>query len=242
MRVEMIPLLPQGAIEEVIVDRRTESALTVLVEPFSLGSTAITRAQWAQLHGLEVDPAVGHLPKTDVTWREAVLFCNSLSESEGLDTAYTISHREIPAPSPWRAHSEPEPDDWLVSWNREADGYRLPTDAEWQAACRAGTSGARYGLLDDIAWFADNSDDRVHHVGTKAPNAWGLYDMLGNVWEWCWDQFDPDVYGSYRIIRGGGWSDQQWSCRAGVRRKTNPQAKFDDLGFRVARSCFRDPS
>lgn len=74
-------------------------------------------------------------------------------------------------------------------------------------------------------------------MGVKLPNRWGLHDMLGGVWEWCWDLFDEDVYGPYRIIRGGGWNDPHWSCRAGVRRKTNPVARFDDLGFRLARNA-----
>jgi sulfatase modifying factor 1 len=70
----------------------------------------------------------------------------------------------------------------------------------------------------------------------KQPNAWGLYDMLGNVWEWCWDIYDADVYGDYRVLRGGGWSDPEWSCRAGVRRRSHPTFRIDDVGFRVAHS------
>ncbi|WP_228000987.1 formylglycine-generating enzyme family protein, partial [Nocardia australiensis] len=67
-------------------------------------------------------------------------------------------------------------------------------------------------------------------------NAWGFYDMLGNVWNWCWDIYDAEVYGEYRVLRGGGWSDQQWSCRASVRRRSHPTFRIDDVGFRVARS------
>jgi formylglycine-generating enzyme required for sulfatase activity len=117
-----------------------------------------------------------------------------------------------------------------------ADGYRLPTEAEWEHACRAGTRGARYGELADIAWYRDNALGAVHAVGGKAPNAWGLHDMLGNVWEWCWDLLDREVYGSYRVLRGGGWSDPHWSCRASVRRGSHPTFEIDDVGFRVARS------
>ena len=78
-----------------------------------------------------------------------------------------------------RAHSEPEIDDWVGVGRRAADGYRLPTDAEWQVACRAGSSGARYGDLDNIAWYAGNSGGSIHRVRMKEPNAWGLFDMLG---------------------------------------------------------------
>lgn len=123
-----------------------------------------------------------------------------------------------------------------IDWDASADGYRLPTEAEWEHACRAGTTGPRYGPLDEIAWYRANSDERVHEVGGKRPNAWGLYDMLGNVWDWCWDIYDAEVYGSYRVLRGGGWFDEHWSCRASVRRRSFPTYRIDDVGFRVARS------
>ena len=123
-----------------------------------------------------------------------------------------------------------------VTWRHGANGYRLPTEAEWQIACQAGTRGPNYAKLHEIAWFADNSDERLHPVKGKMPNAWGVFDMLGGVWEWNWDVYDLDVYGAYRVIRGGGWADEAWSCRAGVRRRTHPSARFDDLGFRLARS------
>jgi sulfatase modifying factor 1 len=76
-------------------------------------------------------------------------------------------------------------------------------------------------------------------VAQLLPNAWGLYDMLGNVWEWCWDVYDAEVYGSYRVFRGGGWFDERWSCRASVRRRSFPTFRLDDLGFRVVRNASR---
>jgi formylglycine-generating enzyme required for sulfatase activity len=118
-----------------------------------------------------------------------------------------------------------------------ANGYRLPTEAEWEYACKAGTTGIRYGDLDDIAWYKANSDRSPHDVGLKEPNAWGLYDMLGNVWEWCSDIYDESVYGSYRIFRGGGWSDEERGCMATNRSRSHPTSfKIDDLGFRIARN------
>ena len=126
-----------------------------------------------------------------------------------------------------------------IEWEPSADGYRLPTEAEWEYACRAGTTGARYGRLDEIAWYRGNSHERVHEVGGKQPNAWGLYDMLGNVWEWCWDRYDAEAYGTYRVLRGGGWFDERWGCRASVRRRSHPTFRIDDVGFRIARSTLR---
>ena len=116
-------------------------------------------------------------------------------------------------------------------------GYRLPTEAEWEYACRAGTAGIRYGEIDKIAWYKSNSEGTTHSVGLKEPNPWGLYDMLGNVWEWCSDIYDETEYGSYRIFRGGGWNDEDRGCMATNRRRSHPVAfRIDDLGFRIARN------
>lgn len=239
MSVPMVTVPPMGAVEERLVDRRTGRSWVVQVAPFELATTVVATALWDEVKGVAADPSIADLPKTDLSWREAILFCNALSAKDGLVPVYAVSQQEVPAAAQWRPHNQPEPDDWLVTWDQSADGYRLPTDAEWQVACKAGTSGARYGRLDDIAWYEGNSGGAIHPVRMKAPNPWGLFDMLGGVWEWCWDLYDPAVYGSYRIIRGGGWSDPEWSCRAGVRRKTSPTASFDDLGLRVARNAVR---
>lgn len=160
----------------------------------------------------------GRIPVTNVSWLGAIEECNRLSASAGLGPCY--SH---------------DPGSGDVSCDWAADGFRLPTEAEWQHACKAGTSGYRYGELDDIAWYAENSGGRVQPVGGKAPNPWGLHDMLGNVWEWCWDLYDEEVYGSYRIFRGGGWAEPARGCGATVRRRSHPSFAIDDLGFRVAR-------
>ncbi|SFB39800.1 Formylglycine-generating enzyme, required for sulfatase activity, contains SUMF1/FGE domain [Amycolatopsis marina] len=158
------------------------------------------------------------LPLTNVSWFDAIELCNQFSARSGLRQAYL------------RDASGEVTCDW------SAEGYRLPTEAEWQYACKAGTSGYRYGEIDDIAWYADNSGGRVHDVGGKAPNPWGLHDMLGNVWEWCWDLYDEEVYGEYRIFRGGGWAESARGCGASVRRRSHPTFAIDDLGFRLART------
>lgn len=240
--VHLVPVLPLDPVDELILDRGTGDSWTVHVEPFMLSDSVVTRGFWDEVHGVPGDGTVAGFPKTDVSWRDAISFCNALSAREGLTPAYDVSKRDVPATAQWRPHSEPEVDDWVVAWDHGADGYRLPTDAEWQVACRAGTSGPRYGRLEDIAWYSANSGGAPQPVRLKEPNQWGLFDMLGGVWEWCWDLYDPAVYGSYRIIRGGGWSDPEWSCRAGVRRKTSPIATFDDLGFRVARGATTSPA
>jgi sulfatase modifying factor 1 len=202
-------------------DRRTQRSWSVDVSPYALAAVPVTQVLYAEVTGQRPSSAHGdRLPVEGVSWLDAVGFCNALSTREGLAPAYRLD--------------DPEADG--VAWDAPADGYRLPTEAEWEHACRAGTTGARYGALDEIAWHRGNSQARLHEVGGRQPNAWGLYDMLGNVWEWCWDVYDAEVYGPYRVLRGGGWFDEPWSCRASVRRRSHPTFQIDDVGFRIARS------
>lgn len=199
--------VPAGRVT--LADRRTSRSWEVDVSSFLLGACPVTEAEFGLAAGSQ-------LPATGVSWTDAVRFCNRLSLSAGLTPAYDIR-------------------DDAVTWAAAADGYRLPTEAEWEHACRAGTTGPRYGPLDEIAWYRANSGERPHPVGGKQPNAWGLHDMLGNAWDWCWDIYDAEVYGGYRVLRGGGWFDEQWSCRAGVRRRSHPSLRIEDVGFRLAR-------
>ena len=208
--------IPSGRVT--LSDRRTQQTWAVDLAPYELAAAPVTQAQYELVLGERPSTSVGgQLPVESMPWLDAVRFCNALSESEGLPPAYRVGGE-------------------AAEWDQAADGYRLPTEAEWEHACRAGTTAARYGELDEIAWYRGNSDERIHEVRGKLPNAWGLHDMLGNVWEWCWDFYDPEVYGSYRVLRGGGWFDEPWSCRASVRRRTHPTSRLDDLGFRPARS------
>lgn len=107
---------------------------------------------------------------------------------------------------------------------------------EWEWACRAETTGPRYDALSDIAWTEADELSGPQPVGRKQANACAVSDMLGNVWEWCWDYFDPARYADYRVLRGGGRSDTHWSARASVRRGSMHDAALDDIGFRVAQS------
>lgn len=159
------------------------------------------------------------IPIVNVSWNEAVRFCNSLSLALGYTPCYSFNENMN-----------------VVTFNKNQNGFRLPTDAEWQYACRAKSKGYRYGELDSLAWYQANSLNQVHPVGQKLPNVWDLYDMLGNVWEWCWDLYDEKRYGTYRVFRGGSWAEEARSCGATSRRKSFPDFKIDDLGFRIARS------
>ena len=212
--------IPAGEI--VLRDEGTKTEWKVEVAAFRLAPCPVTRELYRTVRGEAPEsPAGPRTPVTEVSWQEAVRFCNLLSRAAGFDPCYSIGD---------------DPDAQDVVCDRAAGGYRLPTEAEWEYACRAGTSGVRYGELDEIAWHRGNSGGEVHEVGTRAPNAWGLYDMIGNVWEWCWDLYDPRVYGPYRVFRGGGADDRPHGCRASCRRKSHPTLRIDDLGFRLARS------
>ncbi len=220
-------------------DDETQHRVT-LTRGFLMSATEVTQAQYEAVMGSNPSEFKGaSRPVEMVSWYDAVRFCNALSEREGLTAAYRISGE----------NSAPE-----VTWNLDADGYRLPTEAEWEYACRAGTttrfhSGNSDSDLELVGWYSGNSNQQTQDVGTKQPNAWGLYDMHGNVWEWCWDRYgdyggnatDPagPGSGSARVLRGGGWSDGAQFCRSAYRYWRHPVIRSSFNGFRVVRSSAR---
>ncbi|RUT35583.1 formylglycine-generating enzyme family protein [Paenibacillus zeisoli] len=219
MNIELsFPLIniPSGEVQ--LRDDRIKKTWTAQIEAFQLAPIPVTKALYSSVMNQTADcPQDRNAPVTEVSWHDAISFCNKLSRQSGLGECYTL-------------------DGNVPEWNKEANGYRLPTEAEWQYACQAGMGGYRYDELDAVAWYSDNSGGGVHEAGQKKPNAWKLYDMLGNVWEWCWDVYDAEVYGSYRVFRGGSWAEEARGCGATCRRRSHPTFRIDDLGFRIARS------
>lgn len=214
--------IPGGKIE--LKDDRTKQKWTVVLEPFLFSKFPVTQDLYFEVTGESPSTFKGNRrPVETITWKDAVVFCNLLSRKLELKPYYIL-----------------ENDNDYVTFDLKSDGFRLPTEAEWEYACKAGTTGVRYGELDLIAWYKSNSGKVTHDVGMKEPNLWGLYDMLGNVWEWCSDLYDTEIYGSYRIFRGGGWCDEERGCMATNRRRSHPTFKIDDLGFRIARNVKRD--
>jgi len=182
-------------------------------------------------------PSTDEHPVETVSWFDAMRFSNMLSEREGLAPFYTVAEPSV------QVH------DWA------GPGYRLPTEAEWEYACRA-SSQMRYSFSDvatelsRYAWFSDFSGQVTHPVGQKLANTWGLYDMHGNVWEWCWDWYSADYYkhstsvdargpeqANFRVRRGGSFGDSPADLRSAVRTRLGPMIRSRFVGFRLARTC-----
>lgn len=200
-------------------DARRQRRWSVDVKPFEISIVPVTEEIYGRVSGVLRGSSLR--PVTEVSWLNAIRFCNAASLREDLEEVYTVN-----------AHA--------VVWHPDRFGYRLPTEAEWEYACRAGTAGPRYGDLPQIAWTAGDHVHTPQDVGLKRANDFGLFDALGNVWEWCWDYLDPARYDDYRVFRGGGFADEKWSVRASVRRGGAPGAKHEDVGFRIARGALSD--
>jgi len=194
----------------------------------------------------------GKLPVEMVSWYDAIVFCNKLSMKEGLSPAYSISGSADPAA--WGETPAFDNAFWdAVEIAAGSDGYRLPTEAQWEYASRAGTTTAYSTgdtISDNAGWYIDNSGGlQTHQVGLKSANAWGLHDMHGNVFEWCWDwygaytseaQTDPAgaSSGAYRVGRGGCYASASQALRAASRDNElglNPSYRDTFLGFRIMR-------
>ena len=207
---------------------------TVSVSGFHMSATEITQAQYRAIIGN--NPSFQKLddncPVEKVTWNDAITFCNKLSDKVGLEPCYNLSTG-------------------TCDFNK--NGFRLPTEAEWEYACRAnmGTeynTGDGESALNRAGWYAGNSAEKTHPIGQKTANSLGLYDMHGNVWEWCNDWYSKKSYeiagisnpagvdsGKTRIVRGGGYLDWPKDCRSAKRREYNPDRNYSDIGFRIIR-------
>jgi formylglycine-generating enzyme len=209
----------------------------VTVSSFYMAKYPVTQTEYEAVMGENPSHHVApDNPVEKVTWLNAVDYCNKRSIKEGLTPVYTIEGNK-------------------VTWNRAANGYRLPTEAEWEYACRAGTQTPFYtgDKLDEAGWYRGNTRNMEtlarspFPVGLKKPNAFGLYDMHGNVLEWCWDFFAPytaaeqvdptgPATGDRRVYRGGCWDFEELNCRSAYRFRQHVNFKFFYNGFRVARS------
>ena len=205
---------------------------SVTVGSFYMKATEVTQKEWREVMGSNPSRFRGdNLPVENVSWFDAMKYCNALSKKEGRTPVYRINGNSVTA-------------------NWSADGYRLPTEAEWEYAARGGKKSRGYkysgsNSVGSVGWYNDNSGSKTHPVGQKQANELGLYDMSGNVWEWCWDwygdyssgsQRDPrgPSSGSYRVGRGGSWFYNGRSLRSAFRLFSSPGVSGRDRGFRLA--------
>ena len=214
------------------------------VGAFLMDKYLVTQEQYQRFMGDNPSRWKGNNnPIEQVRWSDAVKFCNQRSQAEGLEPCYNLRT--------WQC-------------NFAANGYRLPTEAEWEYACRAGTTtpyffGDSPAKLGEYAWFDKNSGGRPRAVGQKQPNPWGLFDMCGNVWQWCNDFYKVDYYreappqdprgperGEAKVVRGGCWRFSDSNCRSGYRYNENPGYAdvcfgYDIYGFRCVRNAPAGP-
>ncbi|MBI4511223.1 MAG: formylglycine-generating enzyme family protein [Deltaproteobacteria bacterium] len=228
-----------------------QSHLVRLTRAFELASIETTRRDFSALMGY-VPPPAGtcgdSCPVTGVTWHEAAAFCNALSAARGLEACYTCDAGTC------RPTSAAE-----GAGIYGCAGFRLPTEAEWERACRAGGQAALYTgaigscegadpAVDALAWYDKNAQGGVHAAAEKQSNAWGLYDMAGNAWEWCHDGYQPDLGAELAVDpwgapssavgvgRGGAWDEASGHSRAAFRNPTERGFTDESAGFRCART------
>lgn len=211
----------------------------VVLSSFLMGRYEVTQSEYLRVTGKNPSAFAkgldaGMHPVDQVSWLEAVTFCNARSDLEGLSRVYTIAGSSVTA-------------------DMTQSGYRLPTEAEWEYAARGGKLSKGYayagsGDLAQVAWHDANSGKTTRPVGTKAANELGLFDMSGNVWEWCQDWYDPAYYGkssrtdplgaasgSNRVNRGGSWDISAEYCRVAFRSSSGPGGRGNSMGFRLVR-------
>lgn len=199
-----------------------------LTQSFYVSKYEITQRLYNLVIGNNPSDVTGNeFPVYNITWLEAIKFCNILSKIDGLDTVYTITSNNN-----------------YVSFDTTANGWRLPTEAEWEYFAQINLNDS--DSLNYFAWFSINSGLQVHNVGKLMPNSLGLYDVLGNVWEWCWDYYKDDYYsispvvnptgplsGTERVMRGGSYQDSKLFVRTHCRAANTAKPK---VGFRVVKN------
>lgn len=227
----------------------------VTVDSFYISKFEVTQKEWHAVTGSNPSFFVGeNHPVEKVNWYDAVEFCNAYSLMKNLTPCYKIDRdakdkMNLSSKDKYR---------WKVECNWNADGYRLPTEAEWEYAARAGgrsdTAFSGSNNINEVAWYFGNSGDEnshdygTHDVGTKKPNALGIYDMTGNVWEWCWDwyaAYDDKFlnnprgisYGSERVRRGGSWHVKIRRSTMTTRNSRSPGHRSTHYGIRLVRRC-----
>ena len=204
---------------------------------YSILKTEVTQEPYESVMGENPSCFKGekNLPVEWISWNDAIYFCNKLSAKCGLTPVYAVDGKTDVEKWSYVPHKE-EKITGTISQNENANGYRLPTVEEWQYAAKGGKDFKYSGSdnMDEVGWYRKNSGDKTHPVAQKDPNGYGLYDMSGNVYEWCWDSFTNDS--EYRYNCGGCWIDGAGGCEVGSQLWHYAYEFHSALGFRIVRS------
>jgi len=214
-----------------------ENLRDITIESFYIAKYEVSQKDYFLVVKNEKYPTENEfLPIYNISWFEAIKFCNRLSELHGLEPAYIIFFDRILDDTFVNSKRK------LVQWNKKASGYRLPTSAEWECAIRAGTKTPYYTgetLHENQAnynpGYPRNNNNKIMQVGSYPPNPWGLYDMAGNVWEWCWDWYEEWLPSTGKILRGGSFLSPVNELRS-ASLSCSPADSKGNYGFRLARN------
>ena len=214
-----------------IIHQKPEKSMSIEMVHLPKGKFVFGEGSDAKKVVIDYEFEIG---KYQVTFDEYDIYCEDENKDKADDRGWGRGKRPVINVS-W--HDANDYCKWLNKKSKQ--NYRLPTEKEWEYACRAGTEtkwsfGDDEKQLDKYAWYDDNSNGRTHLVGEKLPNPWGLYDMHGNVWEWCEDWYDKDE--KWKVVRGGSWFLYAYNTRCAYRSYWTPTSRFDIMGFRILRT------
>jgi len=217
----------------------------IIVPSFYIGKYEVTQKEWKEIMGNNPSKFQGDdLPVETVAWYDCLEYCNKKSVKDGLKPVYVLD----------KENKDPQNEiindryKWTIKTDFSSDGYRLPSELEWEYAASGGNKSGSFVYsgsndINEVSWNRDNSDYTPHQAGTKKPNELGIYDMSGNISEWCYDwfakfneDFTPPETGFNKVFRGGNFSGMPLRCKTSDRIGGMPSSPYYGLGFRIVKN------